>query len=93
MSNTEERNEARRRRIEEAEAKAADGKHSVRAWARGRVCGDCGNPVWGDAEYCRQHYYERLRSGSPEIVKIRMTISDWSTLDDGVRVRTIRNDG
>jgi hypothetical protein len=67
--------------------------HSARAWANGKVCGECGSPVWGDAGFCRIHYYERLRGGSAEILKIKMVVSEWVEMPDGVKMRTASNGG
>ena len=67
--------------------------HSARAWANGKVCGECGSPVWGDAGFCREHYYQKLRDGATDIQKIKMVLSEWVELDDGVRMRTATNEG
>jgi len=54
------------------------------------LCPDCGVVVYGDAGYCRKHYYERKRNGeAPD--EIRMIITDWEVMADGVRRRLIYN--
>ena len=54
-------------------------------------CPTCGKEVWGDAIYCRKHYYDKLKENRKEMARIKMVVSEWEAMPDGVLRRTATN--